>query len=331
MVFRITISFISNKDKSCVVLNCLNANDGIQLILRKEHISIIELGFDEIHEDEAGLRLARTAAGVGIHLQGPVESKVSLMANYRGLLKIDIPILDEINALPNIALATLPTNTVVERDEIVAGIKVIPLVVPETLLHQAAEIMQQGSIVTVKPFGRKRFGMVVTGAEVYYRRIPDSFGPVLTKKINEFGSEVLTLDIVPDDVTQIAATIKKQVVSGVEVILVTGGMSVDPDDLSPSGIRAAGVEIMQYGAPLMPGAMFLLGYLREIPVLGVPACSMYFQTTILDLVLPGILTGERIAKQDIIRWGHGGLCRSCEKCRFPHCSFGCGGARLVNG
>lgn len=291
----------------------------------KEHIYILKMDEEDVHEDEAGVRIGRAAAGPGVRISGPVESKVNLVANRPGLLKIRVDMLARVNFLPDVIIATLPTNSTVQAGEIVAGTKVIPLVVKEETISAAEEILQAGSLVEVKPFHSKLFGIIVTGGEVYRGKIKDSFGPMLKDKVINLGSKVGWLNYAPDEAIMIARLIGRQVAIGAEVILVTGGMSVDPDDVTPRGIKMAGVEIISYGAPVLPGAMFLMGYMGEIPVLGVPACAMFNQVTILDLLLPRILAGEMITGEDICTLGHGGLCQNCDSCRFPQCTFGCGG------
>lgn len=291
----------------------------------KDHIYIMELGQDEIHEDKAGMRLGQAAVGPGVKLSGPIESKVNLIAARSGLLKIRVDLLEKVNSLPDVIMSTLPTNSIVREGEIVAGTKVIPLVTKEETISAAEEILQSGPLAEIKTIQSKLFGIIVTGGEVYRGEITDSFGPTLREKVIKIGSQVGWLDYAPDEGTKIARLIRQQAMAGAEVILVTGGMSVDPDDVTPLGIKLAGVEILCYGAPVLPGAMFLLGYMGEIPVLGVPACAMYYRVTILDLLLPRILTGEMISKQDIISLGHGGLCQSCDSCRFPQCNFGSAG------
>jgi molybdenum cofactor synthesis domain-containing protein len=176
----------------------------------------------------------------------------------------------------------------------------------------------------VVPFLRKKVGIIVTGSEVYKGRIKDTFGPVLRDKVVSFGSEVMELVYAPDDASVIAEQIEVMLNKGAELILVSGGMSVDPDDVSPLGILKSGAEIIKYGAPALPGAMFLMAYHGDVPIMGVPACGMYFRTTILDLVLPRILIGEKITRRDIVKLAHGGLCRACPQCHYPNCNFGMG-------
>ena len=227
--------------------------------------------------------------------------------------------------MPDVILSSLPNNTVVEKGELLAGTKVIPLVVPEQTVLTAENICREaGWIIKVTPFQKLKVGAVITGSEVYKKRIRDGFGPVITEKVEAFGSSVLGLDFAPDDAEIIAAKIKKMAGDGADIIIVTGGMSVDPDDVTPKAIQLTGAEVIKYGAPALPGAMFMLAYLGDVPVMGIPACGMFFKITIVDLLLPRLLAGERVTRKDIVVLGHGGLCRACPQCNYPNCTFGKG-------
>ncbi len=301
--------------------------DDIPVLLKigKENLYIMELDSGDIHEDIAGIRLGTAVAGNGIYWRGPKESKVSLYAEYDGLLKINVDALEAINDLPDVILSTLHNNSVVKKDDLLAGTKVIPLVVPEETVAVAENICREAGWVTeVVPFKSLKAGLVITGNEVYKQRIRDGFGPVIKEKMQVFGQDVLRIDYAPDDCEDISSKIKKMVDDGAGLVMVTGGMSVDPDDVTPKAISLTGAEVIRYGAPVMPGAMFMLAYLNNVPVMGVPAFGMFFKTTIVDILLPRILVGERLTKRDITLLGHGGLCRGCETCRFPNCTFGIG-------
>jgi molybdopterin biosynthesis enzyme len=298
--------------------------DDIKMLksIGKYHVYVIELDEDEVHEDEAGLRLARAAADKGVGLRGPSESRVNLISQRKGVLKVNTDILKQVNALPDIVLSTLHRNTVVEENQMIAATKIIPLVIKEKILQEAEKIMKESPVVQVVPFHKKKVSIVVTGKEILDNKIRDGFTPVLAVKMQAFDAQILATEFVADDERDIAEAILKQAASGSEIIMVTGGMSVDPDDRTPMGVKKAGVEIIKYGSPVMPGAMFLLGYLGEIAVLGVPACSMYARVTVLDLIIPRIMAGQKLSKDDIEALAHGGLCRSCEVCHFPNCTFG---------
>jgi hypothetical protein len=291
----------------------------------KENIYILELGEDDVHEDEAGVRLGNAVRGEGTSWAGPKESRVNIYANYEGLLKVNAEAVGKINDLPYIILATLPNNTIVKKGEMLAGTKVIPLVVPEKDIADAEEICREaGWMIKVLPFQKKKVGVVITGSEVFYNRIPDGFAPVIKEKVEALGSEILEIDFAPDDSQFIADKITAMRDKGADIIFVTGGMSVDPDDVTPKAIAMSGAKLEKYGAAALPGAMFMLSYLGDVPVMGIPACGMFFKVTVVDLILPRLLAGEKVVRKDIVALGHGGLCSACPQCSFPKCSFGKG-------
>ncbi len=295
------------------------------LSLGKNHIFALELEKDELHEDEAGLRLARALAGSGLSVGTPSEGRIDLTAEHDGLLKIDHQRLLRINSIPDVVVATLHSNTPLVNGEKVAGAKVIPLVVKEKVVTMAEQVCNENSrVIQVKPYRKYKIGGIITGREVVEGRIKDGFAPVLTEKANRFGQDKPLIHYCSDDAAEITGLIKSLIKEGCNLIIITGGMSVEPDDVTPTGIINTGARIIKYGAPALPGAMFLLAYLNDIPIIGLPACAMFFQNTVLDIMLPRILIGEVISAGNIAALGHGGLCRRCEECTFPRCSFGKG-------
>jgi hypothetical protein len=295
------------------------------LRLGKNHIALIKLEPWELHEEEAGLRLARALQGPGIVLKGPSEGRYDLIAEVRGLLKIKTKPLLKINRIPRVVVATLHTMTSVLQGEKVAGTKVVPLAIEEEVIRKVEAICAaDGPVLSVLPYRRLKVGAVITGREVCEGRIEDGFGPVLKKKCASFGLEPPALLYCVDDAAKITAAINEHISQDCELIVATGGMSVDADDVTPLGICKTGAKIIKYGAPVMPGAMFLMAYKGDCAIIGAPGCVMYASTTILDLLLPRVLAGERVTADEICRLGHGGLCRSCEVCVYPRCSFGKG-------
>lgn len=292
--------------------------------LGKEHIYVLQLGPDEIHENEAALLMAKALAGSGVeYSEEIVEGKVSLQASIDGLLKVNRQGLYQFNLLGEVMCATLQDNTPVKQGEQVAASRLIPLVGERRLVAEAITLARGAfPLVQVLPLARVKAGLVITGSEVFYGRIQDRFEEVLRSKLAQLGSEVVMVGFAPDDVSLIAAEIRKCIAAGAELIVTSGGMSVDPDDVTRLGIRAAGAESAVYGTPVLPGAMFLVGRIGTVPVLGVPACGMFHKITVLDLVLPRILTGEPIGREELAALGHGGLCRNCAHCQYPVCSFG---------
>ncbi|MDF9406839.1 MAG: Molybdopterin molybdenumtransferase [Pelotomaculum sp. PtaB.Bin013] len=293
------------------------------LKLGKEHIFIWECGEDFLHEDVAALRIARAGSGQGVSFTEPNEGKVNLIAAFRGLLKINVEGVCLINDIEEVVLSTRHTNHIVDKGDILAGTRVIPLVINKEKIELAEQVCKDyGPLLEVKEMRSLRVGLITTGNEVFHGRIEDKFSPVIKEKLSRYGCPVLFHSVLPDETGQITERIRDFIGNGAEMIIITGGMSVDPDDVTPGGVRASGAEIVTYGAPILPGAMFLLAYLDNIPVLGLPACVMYFKTTIFDLILPRILAGERVARKEITRMGYGGLCLRCQDCMFPFCSFG---------
>ena len=298
----------------------------IERLLRigKEHIYIFELSENELHEDEAALALGNLICGNGVHFTNPPrEGKVVLRPDYKGLLKINRDILDDVNDLGDICLATVHGNRTIEENELIGGCRVIPLKIDKSKIDDVEKIVQEkGKIFEVKPFNKLKAAIIVTGSEVAKGRIEDKFGPVVEKKLLQFGTEIFYKTIVPDDTDTIKETVLKCKEMGAELIVVTGGMSVDPDDKTPGAIKATGAEIISYGSPVLPGAMLLFGYLDGVPVFGLPGCVMFASTTAFDLLLPRVMAGETIVRRDITRMGYGGQCLKCEVCTFPNCHFG---------
>jgi len=291
--------------------------------LGKENITVLDLGPSMVHEDDAARRLATATAGTGIAMSTPSEGKVNLIAQQDGLLKIDLEKLFQVNSLDNIILATRQTDRLVNCGQVIAGTRIIPLAIAAEQLQRAEALCASGpAIVSIAPLTPKKVGIVTTGNEIYHGRIDDKFGPVITDKIVALGSRVLRQEFVPDNIPMTVDKIRDFIDRGAELVLITGGMSVDPDDVSPASIRATGAEVVAYGAPVLPGAMFMLAYLGEIPIVGLPGCVMYHKVSIFDLVIPRLLAGERLYREDLIMLGHGGLCLGCEMCHYPACSFG---------
>jgi molybdopterin biosynthesis enzyme len=275
----------------------------------KAHIYVMELEKDELHEEDAARRLAKVAAGKNLQLTDPVEGRVNLVAEIPGLLKVDGDILYRLNSLGDLMMATLPSNRYVRKGDVVAGTRTIPVLVKEDLVQQAEALCKGHPIVNILPTPPRRIHLIVTGSEVFTGRIQDGFGPVVRRKVSELGSNLESVKLAPDDPDVIASHIKEAHQAGAEVILVSGGMSVDPDDKTPEGIRRSGARVETHGFPLLPGSMFLMAYLDQIPVMGLSGCVLHDPFTAFDALLPRLLAGERITRQEIVAMGHGGLQR----------------------
>ena len=294
--------------------------------LGKNHLYVLDLADDEIHENEAAVILATALAGDGVTWKnGPREGKINLLAEKDGLLVVNTAALAAFNMVEEVMCATLHNHTLVNRGDLLAGTRAIPLVMKRTPIERAAAIARQnGSVLSVKTLRSARVGLVITGSEVYQGLIEDRFARILTEKVKSLGSEIVASDSVPDDAEVIKQVIRSQLDQGCDLLLVSGGMSVDPDDVTRRGIRLAGASEIHYGAAALPGSMFLVAYIGEVALLGVPACGLYHRITVLDLVLPRILAGERIGKAGLALLGHGSLCLDCPECTYPKCHFGKG-------
>ncbi len=293
------------------------------LDIGKKHIYVWNLEQGFVHENDAAARMIQAACGQGLTFSDVKEGKIEFRAADRGVVKINKEALYRVNALGDICFSTIHGNKQTAADALIGGCRVIPLVVEEERMQEFEEICrQEGPIVEVRPFSSAKIGIVTTGSEVKEVRIADKFGPVLKNKAQETNSEVIGQIFTGDEKEEIVKAIEYFLEQGADLIEVTGGMSVDPDDMTPSAIKSLGGEFVTYGAPVLPGAMFLLSYVKGIPVVGLPGCVMYAKRSIFDLVVPRILTGERLTREDFVALAYGGQCVNCEVCTYPNCGFG---------
>ena len=302
----------------------------VLLSVGKENLYVWEKSEGILHEDEAAEILRDICMGDSqlMKASAPSEGKIEITAACTGLLKINSQKLFEVNSIGQMMIATIHSNRVVHKGDKLAGTRIIPLVIEEEKMKAARKVAGSQPLLKIIPFEKKRIGLVTTGSEVKKGLIKDAFGAVLRKKLSEYeaGLEVMNQVFPGDELEAIKNEILNFARAGADIILCTGGMSVDPDDRTPGAIKASGAEIITYGAPVLPGAMFLLSYLqynsKKIPVMGLPGCVMYAGRTIFDLVLPRILCGEELAVADFAAFGEGGLCLGCKECHYPNCGFG---------
>ncbi len=293
----------------------------------KNHIAILKnLGDSEIHENEAAAILAGSLAGEGVIWENkPKEGKIGLHAALDGLLMIDKANLAAFNMIDEVMCATLHGNTLVKKGELVAVTRALPMVMERTPIDRAAALASgRGGLVKVKALKKASVGLIITGDEVYHGLIQDRFEPILREKVTALGSTVQGVLFAPDKAERIAEAINSHLDSGCNLLVLSGGMSVDPDDVTRHGIRMAGAKEIHYGSSVLPGAMFLTASLGQTVLLGVPACGLFHRTTVLDLVLPWVLADQKITKSDLALLGYGGLCRNCPECKYPDCGFGKG-------
>lgn len=304
----------------------------VLLSVGKENLYVWEKEEGMLHENDAAEILRQICQGEHMHPSDVKEGKIELIADIDGVLKIEREKLRKVNSLDEIMIASRHGDFPVKKGDKLAGTRVIPLVISEEKMQQAKDVTAGGAIFNILPYKKKKAGIVTTGSEVYYHRIKDTFTPVIEEKLAEYDIEIGGHEICNDDPQMIENAIRSLLADGCNMIVCTGGMSVDPDDRTPYAIRQVTGEIVSYGAPVLPGAMFLLAYYREegkevIPVLGLPGCVMYSKRTIFDLVLPRLTVGEILTAEDLNTLGEGGLCLNCPECTFPNCGFGKGGTR----
>lgn len=294
----------------------------VLLSMGKENLYIFELDAGKVHENDAAEVLCEICKGDNIARSEVKEGKIELSAACDGCFTLDTDRLYQINSIDEIMIATRKANTAVCAGDKLAGTRVIPLVIDKDKLTEATAIMGGDPLMNVIPYKLKTAAVITTGSEVYHGRIEDKFTPVLIDKLSAYGIQVSEHITVDDGIENITAAIE-QVRDKADLILCTGGMSVDPDDNTPGAIKESGAKIITYGAPVLPGAMILLGYFGDgTPILGLPGCVMYAKATVFDLVMPRIAAGIRLNKADFVAYGEGGLCLSCPDCTYPHCPFG---------
>ena len=297
----------------------------VLLEMGKENLYVWEKTEGMLHEDEAALRLRDLCISEHMRCSDVKEGKIELTADTDGLFEVDTERLYAVNAIGELMIATRHTNTAVHPGDKLAGMRVIPLVIDEQKLIRAEQAAGREPILKIIPWKLKTAAIITTGSEVEKGLIQDRFTPVVKRKLEAFGIETVRQVLTGDDQERIRGEIVKAHEDGIDLILCTGGMSVDPDDRTPGAIARSGVKIVTYGAPTLPGAMFCLGYFEDgTPVAGLPGCVMFAKSTIFDLVLPRVAAGVSVTREDIIRLGHGGLCLGCETCHYPNCGFGKG-------
>ena len=296
----------------------------VLLSVGKEHVYIWEKDDTRFHENEAARILCEMSRNDYMDASEPSEGKIELTAQVDGLFTLDRQRLYAVNSLGEMMIATRHAGPVKKGDKL-AGMRVIPLVIEKEKMAEARETAGNTPLLTLTPYRALKVGLVTTGSEVYYGRIQDQFTPVIKAKLAEYGAEVTHHVLLPDDHAAVTEKIKEFLADGVDMVLCTGGMSVDPDDKTPLAIKNAGVNVVTYGAPVLPGAMFLLSYTDDgRPVCGLPGCVMYAKRTIFDLVLPYLAAGVPVTREQIAAYGEGGLCLNCRVCTWPNCGFGKG-------
>ena len=301
--------------------------DDIEELLNigKKTVFVWEEQAGEIHEEDAALRMAAMAPVDLAHYTGPSEGKVLLMADERGMFRVNTGLLEQLNSLGDITISCLPDHFPVEAGARLASMRIVPLVTKETQIIEAERLCsesREAKLFDLLPYQKRKLGAVITGSEVYSGRIQDKFEPVVREKMKKYPCEILGVSICDDNRDMITAAAAGYLEQGADFLIFTGGMSVDPDDLTPSAIRRLGAEVITHGLPAQPGNMTLVAYLDRVAILGVPGAAISLPTTMFDVLLPQIFAGIPFTREDLIRLGEGGLCQMCGSCHFPNCTFG---------
>lgn len=295
----------------------------VLLSMGKENLYVWEFEEGMLHENEAAEILCKICKGQNMSQSDVKEGKIELTANVDGLFTVDTDRLNKINSIDEIMIATRKGNSAVKKGDKLCGTRVIPLVINEDKLIEAEKIGGNSPLLGVTEYKLKKAGIITTGSEVFSGRIRDNFTPILEEKLNEYGIKATEHIIVDDNIENIKNAILKMRCLNIDMIICTGGMSVDPDDNTPGAIKQSGADIVTYGAPVLPGAMFLLGYFDDnMPIMGLPGCVMYAKATVFDLAMPRIAANKKMNKNDFVIMGEGGLCLGCNECHYPICPFG---------
>lgn len=292
------------------------------LDIGKQHVFIWEENAGEIHEEDAARRLSQMTTVNGAHYGSISEGKVQLFADQDGMFCVDKALLAAVNRIGDITITTLPDHYPVKAGDRLASMRIVPLVTEERQIAEAEALCAGKQLYDLRPFKPLKVGIIITGSEIYHGRIKDKFERVARAKLAHYPAEILGVHVCDDELDMIVGAGRALLAEGAELLIFSGGMSVDPDDLTPSAIREMGAELISYGVPSQPGNMTLVAYLDQAALLGVPGAAISRPTTMFDVLLPQIFCGDPLTKDDLIRLGEGGLCQMCDNCHFPNCTFG---------
>ncbi len=292
------------------------------LDMGKRTVFVWEENAGEIHEEDAAARMAAMAPVPGARYTPPSEGKVLLMAEAEGMLRVDTALLAEINSIGDLTISTLPDHYPVKPGMRLASMRIVPLVTKEEQIIRAEKLCAGRKLLDLLPYKPLKAGVIITGSEIYHGRVKDKFEAVARAKLKAYPGKVLGAVLCDDDLDMLVNAARDLINQGADFLIFSGGMSVDPDDLTPAAIRALGCDVVSHGVPSQPGNMTLMAYLGDIPVMGVPGAAVSLPTTIFDVLLPQVYTGQKLTKADLIRLGDGGLCQLCAACHFPNCTFG---------
>lgn len=309
----------------------INAGDVCRLQkMGRFHVAVLQEGQEHsnlVHENEVAESFARKMAGKGVSYQlPPHEGKIDFTADCDGLFSVDYKKLYAFNLVPSVMCATRQDGLLVSQGSRLAGTRAIPLYLERRILQQALAVLGDTPLFSVQPLRKAKVGILVTGTEVFQGLIEDKFIPIITAKVTNLHCEVLAQAIVPDDLSRIKEAVQKMLDQGIDLLITTGGLSVDPDDMTRQALLESGLGQILHGIPVLPGTMSLIGIIEreagDVQVLGVPACALYFKTTAFDLLLPRLLAGRSLGRSEVARLGEGGYCMGCQNCTWPKCWFG---------
>lgn len=292
------------------------------LDLGKRTVFIWEAGRGELHEEDCAIRMAAMAPVNGAHYTAPSEGKVLLIADSRGMFRVNTGLLRRINSIGDITICTLPDHYPAEPGARLASMRIVPLATQESQILEAERLCAEDRLLDLLPYRSLKVGVVITGSEIFNGRIKDKFEPVVRAKLSRYPSQIIGVSICDDDADMIRSRVKDYLAAGADLLILTGGMSVDPDDITPAAIRSLGAEIVSHGVPSQPGNMTMVAYIGDVAVLGVPGAAISLPTTMFDVLLPQVFSGLKLAKSDLTNLGDGGLCQNCGQCHFPNCTFG---------
>lgn len=292
------------------------------LDLGKRTVFVWEDHAGEVHEEDAALRMAAMTPVEGAHYTAPSEGKVLLIADTRGMFRVDTALQKEINSIGDITISSLPDHYPVEPGARLASMRIVPLVTREEQILKAEELCKDRKLLDLRPYNHLKVGVIITGSEVYSGRIKDKFEPVVREKLSQYPCDILDITLCDDDVDMITTASRQFIDQGADLLIYSGGMSVDPDDVTPTAISSLGADIVKYGLPAQPGNMTLVAYLGDIALLGVPGAAISLPTTMFDVLLPQAFCGDKLTRNDLINLAEGGLCQLCKNCHFPNCTFG---------
>lgn len=296
----------------------------VLLSLGKDHLYVFEKDENMLHENDAARILCDLCKNEYMIESDIHEGKIELSAAVDGLFKVNKEKLYTVNHFGEMMIASRHGNTMVKAHDKLAGTRIIPLVIEKEKMEKVQQLCGQEPIFALLPFKHKKVAILTTGNEVYYKRIQDTFTPVIIEKLQEYDVEIIHHEILEDNHEKLTSKILQQIQNQADIVICTGGMSVDPDDKTPLAIKNTGANIISYGTPVLPGAMFMLAYLNHKVIMGLPGCVMYAKKTIFDLVLPRVMADDPMTFEELASLGEGGLCLNCSTCTFPNCGFGKG-------